>query len=358
MRADDKKIKKAFKELKVPVSYNERVDNMLESLKAEAAEEEETVPKRKGKYVFRVAACLLCICLMFSATVIRSNADFWEEFKRALMGFFGFNTEQDAKNVGVDSNPIHVEGKKDLIVELQETVIDAHNMYLLVKITAPTDIVFAEDVGFEYFGFCTGENYDVNHLLGGSNDCKLLETGTGKPNEALYVISMNFDQEINEGDPVTCFFQNLSVDPFSDEPERLVEGIWSLTFPYERTVVESITVEGGPDFTFPYIDGTAVVERIELTPTGMVLLLDVSAVTYDLMNVSDTTVAIRLLYIDGSEKIIVSHTPEEDFVHGGSIFVNTEGEKVTQQQTLEFTKVLDIGEVVGFYIEDLYIPVN
>ncbi len=358
MRADDKKIRKAFRELKVPVSYEERVDALLESLDAQTGQEEERTPKRKGKYVFRVAVCLLCVCFMFSITVLHSNADFWEDLKQSLMDFFGFGTEQEAEDAGVDSNPVYVKDKRDLIVELRETVIDSHNIYLLVKITAPPDIAFAENVGFEYFGFCEGENYDVNRLLGGSRDCRLLEVGTQKANEALYVVSMRFDEEIQEDAPVTCFLQNLTADPYGEEPELLVEGIWSLEFPFERTVVESVTVEGGPEMTFPYIDGTAVVEGIELTPTGILLQLDVSDVTYELMNVSDTTVAIKLLYIDGSEKVIVSHSPEEGYTQGGSISFNTQGDKVTQQQNLEFTGILDIGEVVGVYIEELYVPLK
>ncbi len=358
MRADDKSIKRAFKELKIPASYDERVSDLLASMEAEVPEEEKSAPKGKGKYIFRAAACLLCVCLMFSAVVLRSDAGFWENFKRTLVDFFGFGSDEEAEKAGVNSMQLYVQGKRDLIVEMQEVVIGPHNIYLLVKITAPTDVVFSENVGFEYFGFCTGENYDVNHLLGGSRDCKLLETGAGKPNEALYVVSMTFDGEVQEGTPVTCFLNNLSADPFADEPEQLVEGIWSLTFPFEQTVVESVVVEGKSDMTFPYIDGSAVVDSIELSPMGMVLTLDVSDVTYDLLGVSDTTVAIRFLYIDGSEKIIVSHTPDESFIQGGSISFDTEGDKVTEQQNLEFNEVLNIGEVLGIYIEDLYVPVK
>jgi len=356
MRADDKKIKRTLRELKVPVSYEERVDKLLDSLKAEPEQEEAPLPKKRGKYIFRAAIGLLCICIMFSVTVLHSNADFWEELKRTLMDFFGFHTEQEAEDAGVGSKQIHVTGKRDLIVELKETVIDTHNIYLLVNITAPTNIAFAEDVGFEYFGFCEGENYDINRQLTGSLDCRLLENDMEKPNVALYVVSMNFDQELPEGAHVTCFLQNLAIDPYSDEPEQLVEGIWSLTFPFERTVVDSLTVEGTPDMLFPYIDDSAKVEHIELTPTGLVLLLDVSGVDYELMNVSDTTVAIKLLYVDGSTKTIVSHNPDESFIQGGSNSFETEGDKITQQVMLEFTKILNIEKVMGIYVEDLYIP--
>jgi len=364
MRAADKKIKRIFKELRVPVSYEERVDDMLTSLREDAAKEEgplkekEFLPKKRGKYVFRAAACLLCICVMFSVAALHSKAGFWENFRRTLMDFFGFATGQEAEENGVESRPLHVEGKKDLFVELQEAVMGAHSMYLLVKVTAPTDIVFAENIGFDYFGFCEGENYDVNRLLSGSRDCRLLEVGAEKPNEALYVASINFDQELSEGTYVTCFLQNLAADPYGDEPELLVEGIWSMSFPYELTDVDSVTIEGGPEAVFPYIDDTAVVERVELTPTGMVVVLDVSSIDYELMNVSDTTVAIKLLYVDGSKKTIVSHTPGESFIQGGSISYESEGDMVKQQQNLEFSEVLDIGEVMGVYIEELYMPVK
>jgi len=356
MRADDKKIKRIFKELKVPVSYEERVDDLLASLNTGTVQEEKPAPKKRGKYILRIAICLLCICITFFAMALHSKAAFWEEFKKTLMNFFGFDTEQEADETGVNSVSMYVEGKKDLFVELQEAVVDAHNIYLLVKITAPADITFTEKIGFDYFGFCEGENYDVNRLLSGSRDCRLLEVMDELPNMGLYVVSMCFDQELPEGTPVTCFLKNLTADPYGEEPELLVEGMWSLTFPFERTVVDSVMIEGGPEAAFPYIDGTAIVESVAITPTGMVLLLDVSDITSELMNVSDTTVAIKFLLIDGSEKIIVSHASDESFIQGGSISYDTEG--ATQQQNLEFEEVLNIGEVVGVYIEDVYLPVE
>ena len=210
MRADDKKIKRIFKELKVPVSSEERVDDLLASLKAEAVQEEKPVPKRRAKYILRFAVCLLCICVMFSAMVLRSEAAFWAQFRQTLMNFFGFATEQEAGETGINSIPLHIDGKKDLFVELQEAVMDTHNIYLLVKITAPADIVFTENTGFDHFGFCEGANYDVNHLLSGSRDCKLLEVMEGMPNAGLYVVSVCFDHEIPESTPVTCFLKDLT----------------------------------------------------------------------------------------------------------------------------------------------------
>ena len=82
-----------------------------------------------------------------------------------------------------------------------------------------------------------------------------------------------------------------------------------------------------------------------------------SNLTFELMNVSDTTVAIKLVFIDGSEKIIVSYNPDESFIQGGSISFSSK-EEATQQQKLEFTEVLNIGEAVGVYIEDVYLSVK
>jgi len=43
---------------------------------------------------------------------------------------------------------------------------------------------------------------------------------------------------------------------------------------------------------------------------------------------------------------------------GGSISYESKGDMVKQQQNLEFSEVLDIGEVMGVYIEELYMPVK
>lgn len=364
MKVNDRQIKKAFKELKTPASYDKKVDDLLEQLKAEAVKEKEAAKeevrptrKKRGKWVFRIAVGALFAGILISVMAVRSEANFLETFKRTLMDFFGIKYEE-AEDAGVKSRAAEVESKKDLMVELKETVIDSHTIYLRVKITAPADIVFKKEIGFEYFGFCAGNNYDVNNLLGGSRDCRLMEVSGEKKNEAMYVISMRFDQELEEGAPVTCFLQNLAENPYSEEPKQLVEGIWSMTFPFERTVADTVQINGGPDFVFPFIDGTAFVKSIEITPTGMVIQYDVSNVDYDLMNVSDTTIAVKLLYLDGHEQVIESHNPEENFMQGGSISYENEEDKVFRQDNIEFSEILSITDVTGVYIEDVYLSVR
>lgn len=373
MKVNDNQLKKAFKEFKTPASYDKKVDDVLKQLKAEAAKEEaanekeptkKSEPKeerstRKGrmKWVFRVAVALLFIGILTSVIAVRSEANFLEQFKRTLMDFFGMKYE-DAADVGVKSRAKQVESKSDLMTELKEVVIDSHTIYLRMKITAPTDVVFKKEIGFEYFGFCTGNNYDANNVLGGSLDCKLMEVGGEKSNEAMYIVSICFDKELEDGTPITCFFQNLAENPYSEERKRLVEGMWSLTFSFERTVVDALQIDGGPEYAFSYIDGTAFVKNIELTPMGMVIQYDISDVDYDLMNVSDTTIAVKLLYLDGHEQVIVSHDPGENFLQSAGTSYTNEGDKVFQQGTLEFAEILSIADVTGIYIEDVYISVR
>ena len=86
---------------------------------------------------------------------------------------------------------------------------------------------------------------------------------------------------------------------------------------------------------------------------------DVSNFTSDELGISDTDIAIRLKMIDGSELTVVSHDPEETgYVQGGSISFTEEGEKTYQQVNLEFDSMINIGKVVGVYIEDLYVPIK
>lgn len=352
----DKKIKELSRDMDIPASYDEKVDEILQSI---AEKEEKPRKKNTGKWVFRVAVCLICIVCLLSVNVFSVEADLLHIFKQTIMDFLSSGTEGDVEEIGVDSNKIYVEGRPDLMLELQETVIDSHSIYLLVRITAPANITFAENVSFDYFCFCKGENYNNNQLLPGSRSCELLETSEERPNTATYVVSLVSDEDLEEGGQVTACFKDLTIDPYSDNPQLLVEGMWSVTFPLERTVTDNIIIEGNEDMTFPYINTTAVLEEIELTPFGIMVLSDVSNFPYDELGISDTTIAMKLKMIDGSELVIVSHNPNEGgFVQGGSRSFREEEGKSYQQDTLEFTNMIDINKVSGIYIEDLYVPAS
>ena len=47
---------------------------------------------------------------------------------------------------------------------------------------------------------------------------------------ATYVVSLVFDEVLEEGSEVTVCFENLTKDPYSSSPEPLMDGVWSLSF--------------------------------------------------------------------------------------------------------------------------------
>lgn len=357
MKKIDKKIRNLFNKIEVPASYDEKVDKLL----LDIMKKETVLEKRKiSKPLLRLAVCLLCIFCVVSLYTMDAKANIFSVFKETIMDFLGRgNSEDDIEDLGVESEKQSVESKPDLMMELQESVIDSHSIYLLVKMTAPPGIRFEENVLFDYFCFCKGTNYNVDQLLGGSTSCELLEVYEDRPNVATYVVSLVFDETLEEGCEVTVCFSDLTRDPYSSSPELLVEGVWSLTFYYYPTVTDRIEIEGTSDMIFPFIDTTAEVKGIELTPFGILVNADVSNFPSDELGISDTNIAIRLKMPDGSELTVVSHDSEEQgYIQGGSISFTSEGDRTYEQVNLEFTNMINIGKVVGIYIEDLYVPVK
>lgn len=360
MNKFDREIKKHIKKIEIPESYDEKVDKVL----LDIMKKDESVPGEKKPAFYRLlprlAACLVCIILAVSLFALDARADIFSFFKETIMDFLGRgNSEEDIQEMGVDSEKMSVGSKPDLMMELQETVMDSHSIYVLVQMTAPPDIRFDESILFDYFCFCKGTNYNVNELLGGSLSCELLEVSKDHPNTATYVVSLVFDEVLEEGSEVTVCFKDLTRDPCSEDPELLIDGLWSLTFYYDPTVTDYIELEGNADMEFPFLDTKARLLKIELSPFGMLLYADVSDFPRDKLGVSETNIAIRLKMIDGSELTVVSHEPEkEGYVQGGSISFSEEGDKTYEQVNLEFTHMINIGKVAGVYIEDLYVPVG
>lgn len=357
MNKFDKKIKKLTENIEVPASYDEKVDQALLAVMKKTR----FIPeKKKSRLLPRLAVCLLCIFCVISLYTIDAHANIFSLFKETILDFLGRgHSEDDIAEMGVDSEKLSVNSKQDMMMELQEAVIDSHSIYLLVKITASPDIRFEETTLFDYFCFCKGPNYNVNELIGGSRDCVLLEVSEDRPNIATYVVSLTFDEVLEEGSEVTVCFEDLTEDPYSSSPELLIEGLWSLTFYYCPTVTDHIELEGNPDMVFPFINTTAEVMKIELSPFGILVYADISNFPSDELGLSDTNIAIRLKMIDGSELTVVSHDPEtRGYTQGGSISFSNEGDKTYEQVNLEFTNMINIGQVVGVYIEDLYVPVK
>lgn len=358
MNRFDRKIRKLIKKIEVPESYDEKVDKVL----LEIMKKGEPVPqKEKSRRLLpRLAVCLLCILCVLSLYTINAEANFFTLFKETIMDFLGRgNSAEDMTGMGVGSEKLSVGSRPDLMMELQETVIDSHSIYVLVKITAPPDIRFDENTLFDYFCFCKGSNYSVNQLLGGSRSCELLEVNAEHPNMATYVVGLVFDEILEEGSEVTVCFENLTRNPYSSSPELLMEGVWSLSFYYHPTVTDHIELEGMPDMTFPFLNTAAKLIRLELSPFGILVYADVSGFPRDELGLADTDIAIRLKMIDGTELTVVSREPgKQGYVQGGSISFTDEGEKTYEQMNLEFTSMVNISKVAGIYIEDLYIPVK
>ena len=311
----DKELKKMSKHVKIPESYDRKVEETLEKI-AERREipQKEEVSQKKGsrKGILQVAICVLCIVILISFSIRDVRANIIDYFKNTLMDFLQQDLEENTEDYGVESVDIYVESKPDLMMELQEAVIDSHNIYLLVKITAPTDIEFEPNITFGYYCFCKGQNYNNNQLLSGANSCELLEVSQGRSNVATYIVNMVLEEDLETGTEVTACFKDLTRDPYSDSPELLVEGMWSLTFPFEPTVTDNISIEGNSDMIFPYNNTTATVERIEVTPLGMVVMADISNFPSDEWGISDTSLSVRLKMIDGSEEVILSHNLEDE----------------------------------------------
>ena len=164
---------------------------------------------------------------------------------------------------------------------------------------------------------------------------------------------------MEEGSEVTVCFQDLTKDPYSSDPELLIDGVWSLTFFYHPTVTDHVEVEGNPDMIFPFINTTAELLKLELSPFGILVYADVSRFPSDELGISDTNIAVRLKMIDGSELTVTSHDPaEQGYVQGGSISFSGEEDKTFEQMNLEFTNVINVEKVIGVYIEDLYVPLK
>lgn len=186
-----------------------------------------------------------------------------------------------------------------------------------------------------------------------------METTEDRPNAATYVMTISSDMRPYLGSMVVACFKDLTFDPYGENRELLVEGMWSIPFSADITVKDSIEIEGNDKMEFPFAGTTAVVERIDLTPLGITLLSDVSKVPYDDLGVSDTTITLRLKMIDGSELSIIPHNPKQDWiVESGNIEYSNENGKTYQKDIYSFRTAIELQKVVGIYVQEIYIPVE
>lgn len=357
MNRFDKEVKKISKNFQVPDTYHEKIDKLLDTI-----QEDNAVPPKRKSFVKAVVILVTC-CLIITGYMCFSNAEvveagFLEIFKQTIMDFLGMS-EDDSQKMGIKSEKEESVSKPDLMIELQETLMDSQNIFIVVKITAPPEIEFNEEMTFDYFGFCEGSNYNSSALVPGARDCTVLEVLERKKNVATFVVSISTDRQIEEGKEVTAFFQDLIAGPYEKSPEVLVEGIWSLSFTSSYTDSEEITAACTDDMKYSLLDWTATIEEVRLLPLGMTLVSDVSSVPIDILHTSDTRFTVRLKMIDGSEILVTSPNAEDIMLSGGgSVAEYEEDGKTLHKYVCQFDRAIDTGQVLGVYMEDCYVPLK
>lgn len=359
----DKMMRELSRNVDIPEGFSEKVDAVLESL---PEDEDERKPGRTHNTIkwLAIAACIVCVIGVLVYNPMKAEANIFEAFKQTIMDFLNIGTDPETgesrgAELGIESNNMKVKSRQDLMLEMREVVVDAQGIYLLFQITAPPDIELTEDITFDYFAFCEGENYNADKIIGGGTNCSLMENTEDRLNVATYVMTVSSDIRPYLGKMVVACFKDLTLDPYGENREVLVEGMWSIPFSADVTVKDSIEIEGNDDMEFPFAGTTAVVERIDMTPLGLTLLSDVSNVPYDDLGVSDTTITLRLKMMDGSEIYIMPHNPEQDWiVESGNIEYSNENEKTYQKDSYSFNSAIELQKVVGIYVQEVYIPVE
>lgn len=349
----DKKLRKMVEDTELPEAYNQRIDDTLQSL----PEKNAFNYREKNHGIVRVAVCVILVICILMIPARMTNANIFSEFKQTLMEFFHIGEDTASDDYGVESYRDGVISRPDLFFELKEKIIDSHSIYLLVSITAPTDIEFTDKVGFDYFAFSEGSSFNADNLIGGSIDCKLFEVKEDKPNVATFVVSLATSQEIAEDTEITVYFKDMMLDPYGENPRMLVEGIWSMAFMTAYTVSESKVVEGTEDMRFSHGGGTASLTKLELSPLGILVEADVTEFHYADNAYSDAaSFALTLKMVDGTEFVITSNDSDEQwYVSSGDVSYNQEDGKEFQTGQYEFQEMIDISRVVGVYVGDLYI---
>ncbi len=360
MNKFDKKIKELSRQVEIPKSYSQKIESVLDNLPAEEEEPPRTRRLQLSKHKLAFITCCIVLCCILTVGSIEANANIFDSFRQTILDILNISSKEEQEKLGVESITEEIQSKPDLMLEMQEVITAPHGVYVLVKVTAPPNIELNKDITFDYFAFSEGTNFNTEQIIEGARDCYLLEVLNGKPNVATYVITISADMKPYFGNNITAYFKDLTRNPNEPEnAERLVEGMWSISFLAEQTVKESITLEGNSDLEFPFLDTTSYIKEIEMSPLGFHLLHNVSNIPMDVLNVSDSSVSIRAKMVDGTELYISEPDPDGNWnIDSGSIEMITEGEDSYQKIIYSFTEAVDISKVVGFYIEDVYFPLE
>lgn len=354
----NKKNRKLAEKLVVSEQYRKKVEETLINLPVENS----VVHKKRHfciKRIIQTAVCLFVIVCISLVAISSTNANVFTTFKKTIVGFFDNGEENQSQKLGVKSQQNYSQGRPGLLFELCESVIDRSNIYLLVKLTVSAEVGLDSQTGFEYLAFSYGDSFNTDMLLGGNTDCVLYEASE-EENTATYIVSLSCVEEIDEGEQISVCFQNFMRNPYGENSEMLVEGVWNLSFTADYTVTDRLSVEGDEKLTYIFLGDEAVVRNLVLTPLGMEFSSWITPTACEQSAVSDSRLDIRLKLLDGSEIQLMSHDLEEPTpqVSGSSLLCSEDMETPCLTYQFEFENVLDLKQVLGVYVEDLFISVK
>lgn len=357
MTGFDRSIRKMAKKFQPPGSYCQKVDDLLDQI----GEDRVPVPKRRPfakAALLMMAVCLMTSCFFLLSDTKPAEASILESFKQTILDFLGID-ETEAEQTGIGSEKKAAVSKPDLLMELGEVVMDTQSIYAVVKITAPPGMEFKPGMTFDYFGFCEGTNYNAPGLVPGATECTLLDVLPGKKNVGLFVASIGTTSQLAEGTEAVIFFKDLISGPYTDTPDVLVEGMWSLPFTASLTSSKKLVVKGTKSMKFPFAGKKATVKKLRLEPLGLTLVSDVTGTSLETLYTTDTRFPVRLKMIDGSELLLDSPDPEaQTLVKSSSVKPYEKKGRLYQKYVWQFGKALDIDRVLGIYLADYYIPMK
>ncbi|MBO6108520.1 MAG: hypothetical protein J6P16_03840 [Eubacterium sp.] len=298
----DDRIKKLSSDLHAPEGYNERIDNILDSL-PEKTKSNNKRTHRAVKIAAAVAFVMAVCALIFTRTQVK--AGIFELFGKQILSYLGVNSD-DTDESGVHSHKVHTDSEPDLSIRMQELVMDEHHIYLSLIVSASPDVVFTNDVTFAYFGVCKGESYNPDDLIGGATSCKMIGKVTDDENEnsAQYIFSLSTEEKLKEDEPMVAFFHDLTQDPNGASPKTLVNGKWKINFLSSVTVSKKKVITADRSVSYPILGKKAHVEKISITPLGITVTTDVSEIPFDELGVSDIRLDMTMQMIDGSEIVL------------------------------------------------------
>ena len=164
MKEFDKMMKDNSDKVHIPDGFDNKVKDVLDSL----PERDETKKRSGFRLSVLMAAIIIVTVAVLGITAGRSDANIIDTFKMTLKDIFYSGEGEGADgavdkslkddSAGIESNTESIKAKRDLMIELNETIIDSNGIYALVQITAPSDVELDNTIGFDYCALCQETN--------------------------------------------------------------------------------------------------------------------------------------------------------------------------------------------------------